>query len=135
MTIAKWTVLAAFILPVVTVGLAKASTIKLGRRNGGYDNNNPREWASHLQGWQARAAAAQNNGFEALPLFVFAVLAAQAAGLDQGRTDMLAMAFIGIRVVYTALYLANVAALRSVVWAAGVGVTIAMFAPTLKLPF
>ena len=135
MTIAKWTVLAAFILPVVTVGLAKASTIKLGRRNGGYDNNNPREWASHLQGWQARAAAAQNNGFEALPLFVFAVLAAQAAGLDQCRTDMLAMAFIGIRVVYTALYLANVAALRSVVWAAGVGVTIAMFAPTLKLPF
>jgi uncharacterized MAPEG superfamily protein len=75
------------------------------------------------------------NGFEALPLFVFAVLAAQFAGLDQVRTDQLAMAFIGIRLVYTALYFANVAALRSVVWVAGVGVTIAIFAPTLTLPF
>lgn len=135
MSIANTCVLVAAVMPVLTMGLAKASTAGRKRRDGGYDNNNPREWASHLQGWQARAAAAQNNGFEALPLFVFAVLAAQAAGLDQGRTDMLAMAFIGIRVVYTALYLANVAALRSVVWAAGVGVTIAMFAPTLKLPF
>ena len=135
MSIPNTCVLFAAVMPVLTMGLAKASTAGRKRRDGGYDNNNPREWASHLQGWQARAAAAQNNGFEALPLFVFAVLAAQAAGLDQGRTDMLAMAFIGIRVVYTALYLANVAALRSVVWAAGVGVTIAMFAPTLKLPF
>jgi len=68
-------------------------------------------------------------------LFVFAVLAAQFAGLDQVRTDQLAMAFIGIRLVYTALYFANVAALRSLVWGAGLAVTIAIFAPTLKLPF
>ena len=56
------------------------------------------------------------------------------SGLDQARTDQLAMAFIGARLVYTALYFANIAALRSVVWAIGLGCTIAIFAPTLKLP-
>ena len=135
MTIANTCVLVAAVLPIVTVGLAKGSTAGKKRRDGGYDNNHPRQWETKLEGWQARAAAAQNNGFEALPLFVFAVLAAQLAGLDQARTDMLAMAFIGVRVLYTVTYLANLAALRSLVWAAGLGVTIAIFAPTLKLPF
>ncbi len=135
MTIANTCVLVAAVLPIVTVGLAKGSTAGKKRRDGGYDNNNPRQWEAKLEGWQARANAAQNNGFEALPLFVFAVLAAQLAGLDQARTDMLAMAFIGGRLVYTLTYLADLAALRSLVWAAGLGVTIAIFAPTLMLPF
>jgi uncharacterized MAPEG superfamily protein len=63
------------------------------------------------------------------------VLAAQMAGLDQVRTDQLAMAFIGVRIVYTGLYLANVAALRTVVWSAGLGLTVAIFSPTLSLLF
>ncbi len=126
MTIAKWTVLAAFVLPVVTVGLAKASTVKLGRKNGGYDNNNPREWAGKLQGWHQRAHAAQINGFESLPLFAAAVIFAQMAQADQARIDMLALAFIGIRVVYTAMYLANLASLRSLVWAAGLATNVAL---------
>jgi uncharacterized MAPEG superfamily protein len=135
MTIANTAVLIAAVMPAITMGLAKGASAGKKRSQGGYDNNNPREWAAKQEGWKARAAAAQNNGFEALPLFVFAVLVAQAAGLDQARTDHLAMAFIGIRVVYTALYLANIAALRSLVWAAGLAVTIAIFAPTLSMPF
>lgn len=133
MSIANTCVLIAAVMPVVTMGLAKGATAGKRRSEGGYDNNNPRAWASRQEGWKARAAAAQNNGFEILPLFVFAVLAAQAAGLDQGRTDHLALAFIASRLVYTGLYLANIAALRSVVWAIGVGCAIAMFAPTLSL--
>lgn len=135
MSIANTCVLIAAILPIATVGLAKASAAGKRRSQGGYDNNNPRHWAAQQEGWRARAAAAQNNGFEALPLFVFAVLAAQLAGLDQARTDHLAMAFIGLRLVYVALYLADIAALRSVVWAAALGTAIAIFAPTLALPF
>lgn len=135
MTIANTCVLIAAFLPVLTMGLAKGSTAGKKRRDGGYDNNDPRGWANQLQGWQARASAAHSNGFEALPLFVFAVLAAQAAGLDQARTDMLAQAFIGLRVLYVAIYLANIGALRSLVWAAAMGVSIAIFAPTLSLPF
>jgi uncharacterized MAPEG superfamily protein len=44
------------------------------------------------------------------------------------------MAFIGIRLVYTAMYLANIGALRTLVWTAGLAVTIAIFSPTLTLP-
>ncbi|NBD21941.1 glutathione metabolism protein [Aquabacterium fontiphilum] len=135
MSIANTCVLIAAILPILTMGMAKAATAGKRRSEGGYDNNHPRDWAAKQTGWKARAAAAQNNGFEALPLFVFAVLAAQLAGLDQARTDMLAMAFIGARLVYTGLYFANIAALRSVVWFIGLGLTVAIFAPTLKLPF
>jgi uncharacterized MAPEG superfamily protein len=45
------------------------------------------------------------------------------------------MAFIGARMVYTALYLANIAALRTVVWSVGLGLTVAIFSPTLSLLF
>lgn len=128
MTIANWCVLAAGVLPVLTVGLAKASTVKQSRKNGGYDNNNPRQWEAKVDGWKQRAVAAQNNGFEALPLFVAAVLIAQQAHADQGKIDVLALAFIGIRVAYVAIYLKDWATLRSLVWAAGVGVCVALIA-------
>lgn len=133
MTIANTCVLIAAVLPVLTVGLAKGSTAGKKPRDGGYDNNHPRDWTNTLSGWKARAAAAQNNGFEALPLFAFAVLAAQQAALPQAHTDQLAMAFIAIRLVYTAMYFANLGALRTLVWVAGLGTTIAIFAPTLTL--
>lgn len=135
MTIANTCVLIAAVLPIVTMGLAKAATAGKRRSDGGYDNNNPRDWATKQAGWKARAAAAHSNGFEILPIFVFAVLAAQGAGLEQGRTDQLAMAFIAARLAYIAIYLADIAALRSVVWAVGLGLAIAIFAPTLNLPF
>ena len=128
MTIAKWCVLAACLLPIATVALAKGKAARLSRRNGGYDNNNPREWESKLSGWQQRANAAQANGFEALPLFIAGVLFAQMAQADQGRIDLLAMAFVGIRVAYVAAYLANLGTLRSLIWCAGVGVSIALLA-------
>ena len=116
-------------------GLSQSQHGRQKTQRGGYDNSNPRGFAASQEGWRARAVAAQNNSFEALPLFVFAVLAAQMAGLDQVRTDQLAMAFIGVRIVYTGLYLANVAALRTVVWSVGLGLTVAIFSPTLSLLF
>jgi uncharacterized MAPEG superfamily protein len=133
MTIANTCVLIAAFLPIATVGMAKASTARKRRSEGGYDNNNPREWTAKLGGWQARAAAAQANGFEALPLFAFAVLAAQFAQLPQGRTDQMAMAFIGARLVYTAMYLGNQGSLRSLVWFVGQALAIAIMAPTLSM--
>ena len=128
MSIAKWCVLAACVLPVLTVGLAKASTARLSRKEGGYDNRHPREWESKLTGWHQRANAAQANGFEALPLFIAGVLLAQMAQADQGRVDMLALAFVGIRIAYVAAYLANQGTLRTLIWTAGVGVSIALLA-------
>ncbi len=131
MTIANTCVVIAAILPVLTVGSAKFSTARLRRSEGGYDNNEPRSWTNRLDGWKARAVAAQNNGFEALPIFVFAVLAAQQAQLSQERTDHLALAFIALRLVYTAVYLADLAAVRSLVWFAALVASIAIVSPVL----
>ena len=128
MSIAKWCVLAACLLPIVTVALAKAHAVRLSRKSGGYDNNNPRDWESRLSGWQQRANAAQANGFEALPLFIAGVVLAQMAQADQSRIDLLAMAFVGIRIAYVAAYLANLGTLRSLIWSGGVGVSIALLA-------
>lgn len=129
MTIANACVVAATIIPVLTVGLAKFTTLT---GPGRYDNNHPRAWAEKQQGWKARAVAAQNNGFEALPLFVFAVLAAQQAGLPQSSTDTFAMAFIALRLVYIALYLMNLGAVRTLVWAAALACCVAIVFPVLS---
>jgi uncharacterized MAPEG superfamily protein len=128
MTIANWCVLAACVLPALTVGLAKMSSAKLPRKDGRYNNNNPRAWAQGLSGWQQRAVAAQNNGFEAAPLFVAAVILAQQAQAEQGRIDTLALIFVGLRVLYVAAYLMNFGITRSLIWTAGVAVCVALFA-------
>ncbi|MFZ6818938.1 MAPEG family protein [Undibacterium sp. Ji22W] len=127
MSIANWSVLAACLLPVITVALAKASGRKLSRRNGGYDNAQPREWEAKLDGWQKRAIAAQNNGFEALPLFIAGVLLAQQAQANQATVDGLAIAFVLFRCLYVAAYLSNRATLRSLIWFGGLGVSVALF--------
>lgn len=126
MTLANWSILAACLLPILTVGIAKASGAGRSRAKGGYDNANPREWLAKQTGMQQRAVAAQINGFEALPLFIAAVLIAQQAGGPQDRIDLLAMAFVAARVVYVGLYLANQATLRTVVWTIGLGCSIAI---------
>lgn len=127
MTIANWCVLAACVLPAMTVGLAKINSAKLPRKAGRYDNNNPRTWAAGLSGWQQRANAAQNNGFEAAPLFIAAVILAQQAHAEQGRIDTLALIFISLRVLYVAAYLMNLGVLRTAFWTAGFAVCVALF--------
>ena len=128
MTIANWCVLATCVLPVLTVGLAKTSSAKLARNAGRYDNANPREWAKGLTGWQQRAVAAQNNGFEALPLFIAAVVLAQQAHADQGRIDTLALIFIALRILYVAVYLMNLGTVRTLFWMGGIATCVALFA-------
>ncbi|MCH2241524.1 MAG: MAPEG family protein [Aquabacterium sp.] len=120
MTIANWCVLIAALLPFVCTITAKSVGVGKSRRNGGYDNNDPRGWLSRQTGLSQRANSAQANSFEALPFFIGAVALAQQGGADQGYIDQLAMAFIGLRVVYIGLYFANLATLRSVVWFAAI---------------
>lgn len=128
MTVANWCILAACVLPPATILLAKAGSFRSADKAAHYDNNHPRDWAAKLSGWQQRANAAQMNGFEALPLFIAAVILAQQALADQASIDRLALIFIGIRIVYIAVYLLNLGTLRSMVWFAGLGVSIAILA-------
>ena len=127
MTIAYFCIIVACLLPIVCAGLAKSKGFGRPRREGGFDNEHPREWLAKLTGWQARANAAQANSFEALPLFVAGVLVAHQLQAAQGTINALALAFIAARLAFIAAYLADKASLRSVVWFAGVVVSVALF--------
>jgi len=120
MSLAYWCVLAAAIMPYVFTGIAKFS-------GGRYNNYSPREFLEKQEGFRKRAHWAQLNSFEAFPPFAAAVIIAHLTGGEQGYIDTLAIAFIGIRVLYGVMYLANLAALRTLVWTAGLGCVIALF--------
>ena len=127
MTIADGCILVSCLLPILCAGAAKSPGFGRPRRAGGFDNHNPRQWLATVQGWQARANAAQQNSFEALPIFIAGVLIAQQLGAPQGRIDNLAMLFVAARVAYIGAYLVDQAALRSVVWVVGIGACIALY--------
>lgn len=125
-TIAYWCVLAAAVLPIACAGLAKWGMFNKPRREGGYDNGNPRAWLAQQTDWRARANAAQANSFEALPFFIGAVVIAHQLGAHQGRLDILAFVYIVLRLVYVMMYVGGLSAVRSSVWslafAANVGI-------------
>jgi uncharacterized MAPEG superfamily protein len=127
MTIAYVCILVSCLLPILCAALAKAKGFGKPRRAGGFDNNNPRDWLSKLQGWQARANAAQQNSFETLPIFIAGVLIAQQVHAPQVRIDSIAILFVSARLGYIAAYIADMAALRSVLWAIGLCACIALF--------
>lgn len=74
-----------------------------------------------------RAHWAHQNSFEAFPPFAAAVLVAEQLGAAQARIDLLAGAFIVLRLAYGVCYLADRATLRSVVWAGAMACTVALF--------
>ena len=127
MNIAHLCMIAAALLPIVCAGIAKAGRFGIPASQGGYDTRNPRAWLAQQEGRRARANAAQANSFEALPLFLAGVLVAQQTGARPAVVDALAVAFVLLRVAYIACYLANRDLLRSTVWMAGLGVSIALF--------
>ncbi len=127
MRLAYSCVLIACLLPWICALIAKSGSFGKPRRNGGFDNHNPRQWLAGLQGWQARAHAAQQNGFEALPFFIAGVLLAGQAGADAVMIDRLALAFIACRLGYIGAYLADLASVRSGFWFAGVACCIGLF--------
>jgi uncharacterized MAPEG superfamily protein len=127
MTIAEVCILVACLLPIVSAGLAKSKGFGKPRRLGGFDNNNPRQWLANLQGWQARANAAQINSFEALPIFIAGVLIAERLQASQGRIDGLALLFLASRIGYIAAYVTDLANLRSAIWTVGLGASIALY--------
>ena len=127
MTIAETCILVACLLPIACAGIAKWKGFGKPRREGGFDNHNPRIWLANLQGWQARANAAQVNSFEALPIFIAGVLIAERMHASQSLIDCLAIAFVIARVGYIAAYVADRANLRSILWLVGLSSCIAMF--------
>ena len=123
-TIAYWCVLVMAILPIVCTGIAKYGMFSKSRRDGGYDNHNPRAWLAKQTDWRARANAAQANTFEALPFFFAAVIIAHQLQARQTMVDILAFMFVVLRVAYVLMYVADMAKTRSVIWAAALLINI-----------
>ena len=115
-TVAYWCVLIAALLPIACAWLAKSKGWGKPRRDGGYDNHDPRKWLAAQTDWHARANAAQANSFEALPFFIGAVGIAHQLGAPQARLDILAVLFVTLRVIYIAMYVAGLPTVRSAIW-------------------
>jgi len=114
LAIALWTVLLAALMPIVCAGIAKVGP-------GRYDNRNPRDWQAKQQGYRARAYAAQQNSWEALAVYVAALVAAFIGNVPLETLGLIAGIFAASRVAYLVCYLADLATLRSLVWLVGFG--------------
>lgn len=125
-TVAYWCVLIAALLPIACAWLAKSGTFGKSRKDGGFDNNDPRAWLSRQKDWRARANAAQANSFEALPFFIGAVIIAHTLGAGQTLLDILAFAYVMLRIFYILMYVSDMALARSAVWAGALLVNIAI---------
>jgi len=112
-------------MPFVLTAIAKAGAFSPR------DNRETRNWQANLTGWRQRAHWAHQNSFEAFPLFAAALLTSHMAAPQSGTAVWAAWGFVAARVAYAACYLADLAALRSLVWFAGIACVIALFGTTL----
>ena len=124
MTVALWCILIALVLPPLCALIAKVSSGRFGLK----DNHDPRAFLDTLSGLPRRAHAAQQNGYEAFPAFAAAVLVADVVGnAEQVTQDVLGVMYVTSRLLYIICYLADWAALRSLVWFAGLALIVAFF--------
>lgn len=94
---------------------------------GSVDNKHPRLQVNKLEGPGHRAYAAQQNCWEALAMFSAALLAIHMSGVVIASLATLCVAFIVLRVVYIACYLANQDLLRSTAFIGGFGLCLYFF--------
>ncbi len=121
MTIAEWCVFAALMLYLLTIAPIKW----IGFRR--FDNASPRDPAFYDDPIRARALGAHQNGIEAFPFFAIAVLLAEFRGGPQRFINELAILFLIVRIAYVFTYLGNRPTLRSILWAIGFVINIAIF--------
>src|SRR5690625_5352899 len=109
--------LGAALLPLVATIGAKAG-------GQGFDNAAPREWLQKQAGWRARANAAQNNTFEALPFFYAVMIFAYIRAPMSSAVLWLGILWLLLRLLYIGCYIWDQPSLRSLIWGAAVGVNI-----------
>ncbi len=121
MTIAEWSLLAAVLLYLLTLAPFKP----MGWRE--FDNARPRDPAFWEKPLRARAMGAHLNGIETFPFFAAAVLLAEFRHSPQGHIDVLAVAFVAIRLLYVLAYVGDRPTTRTLLWNAGFFVNLAIF--------
>ena len=113
-------VLIAAVLPIVCAGIAK-----WGAR--GYDNHEPRAWLAAQAGWRARANAAQQNSFEAFPMFAAGVILATLQGVDHDAVAWCCWGFIAMRLLYIYCYVMDWSTPRSIAWVLGLMAVVRLY--------
>lgn len=119
---AIWAMMVASLMPWMFAWLAKLL--------GGFrlkDNATPREFLQHTSGAAARANAAQQNGYETLPVFLASVLVAMLFFVPQPVINGLAWMYVVIRLLYGGAYIANLATLRSILWVLSMACCVMLF--------
>ena len=131
MTKPFWCLSIMLLLPYVLAGLGGYYKI---RQFGALDNHHLRSQAAELEGIRARVWAAQQNGWEAVAVFAPAVLVAYIAGADLGPPSWTALVVMGARLLYTVYYIADLATLRSLIFAVGLDCCIWLFVLAARAP-
>jgi uncharacterized MAPEG superfamily protein len=101
---------------------------------GSVDNKHPRQQTAKLEGKGARAYAAHQNAFEALILFIPAVLVAHITHADPKLSAGLAVAWVVARFLHGVCYLADADKARSVMFFLGVLAVIGQFVISAMAP-
>ena len=96
------------------------------RQLGGLDNNNPRQQVAQAKGAAARAYAAQQNAWEALPVFAIAVFMANVADPESVTGNYAAMVWVLARLSHGLLYISDLAAMRSLSFLVGIACVITL---------
>jgi uncharacterized MAPEG superfamily protein len=118
-----WTLIITAFLPYVwgiTSGMQRA------RRPEGFDNRNPRGQAARLEGFGARAHAAQQNAWEALGVYTPCALVAHLTGADATAAGIAGTVFVAARLAHGVCYCMDLATLRSLTWFVGIGCCITL---------
>jgi uncharacterized MAPEG superfamily protein len=116
-----------FIACLIPNFLAPVAARYKAQQFGTLDNNNPRAQTAALEGTGARAVAAQMNAWEALAIFTAAVTVNHLSGGDPGTSAILAMVWVGARILHAVFYVTDIAAARSAAFAVAFFSAIGLF--------
>ena len=121
MTIADWCILGAVLIYLLTLAPIKA----IGHRE--FKNSAPRDPTFYEDPLRARVLGAYVNGIETFPFFAAAILLAEMKHGSQGVIDLLAIAFLVVRLAFILAYIANRPTTRTVLWNLGFLVIVLIF--------
>lgn len=121
MTIAEWCVFGTLMLSLLTIASVKWAGFRR------FDNARPRDPDFYDDPIRSRALGAHQNGNEAFPFFAAAVLLAEFRLGPLRLIDELAVLFLIVRIAYVLTYIGNRPTLRSILWAIGFAINIAIF--------
>jgi len=110
MTIPLWTLLVAIIMPYMWLGPAMSARKE---QFGSADNKQPRLQTAKLEGKGARAYAAHQNAFEALAVYVPAVLVAHVTHANPTHSMILSIVWVVCRFLHGVMYINDIDKARS----------------------